>query len=377
MLDLVMLAPYPENPSMIERGVESVTVYLLEGLKAIKKLNIQVISFSNKVDKPETSTINGIKVHFLPRQHRFGNITLLAIERYRARRKIEKIAPDIIHNQYHFEYPYVGSKPKCKTIATVHGIAYKESPYEKEKWDWVRKYPRIYMERIVLRNLNHIICVTNYVKENIEHLTNANLYVIENPVSNKYFEIQNKEIPYRVLFVGAIIKRKNIIDLLKAINLLKDKTQIELHVVGIPEERYYYKILNDYVNSMKLQNNVKFVGPLSEEELLEEYRQCALLVLCSYEESAGMVLQQAMAAGKPVIANRVGGVPCIVNDELTGFLVEIGDIMELANKIDIVLRNKDLRNSLGEMAKKEALQRFKPEIIAQKTFEVYRKILST
>ena len=196
----------------------------------------------------------------------------------------------------------------------MHGISYEEVKYRSQRFSWARKYFQIYMEKIVLKKVDHVICVTDYVKKNIEHLTNSNLYVIENPVSKEYFEIQNKEVPHRVLFVGTIIKRKNIIDLLKAINILKDKIQIELHIVGVPEDLYYYKILKNYVKEIQLNKNIKFLGPLSEEELLEEYRQCALLVLCSYEESAGMVLQQAMAAGKIVIATKSRGVPCIVKD---------------------------------------------------------------
>ena len=307
MINLVMIAPYPRDRSLIERGVEAVTVNLLDGLKRIRDVNIQVISFWGGVNRPETSIVDDIKVNFLPRQQRFGNLSFRVTERYRARHVIEKIAPDIIHCQYHFEYPYIGSKPLCKTITTVHGISYEEVKYRSQRFSWARKYFQIYMEKIVLKKVDHVICVTDYVKKNIEHLTNSNLYVIENPVSKEYFEIQNKEVPHRVLFVGTIIKRKNIIDLLKAINILKDKIQIELHIVGVPEDLYYYKILKNYVKEIQLNKNIKFLGPLSEEELLEEYRQCALLVLCSYEESAGMVLQQAMAAGKIVIATELVG----------------------------------------------------------------------
>ena len=57
-------------------------------------------------------------------------------------------------------------------------------------------------------------------------------------------------------------------------------------------------------------------------------------------------------------------------------MVKLGDIKELANKIALVLSNKDLRISLGKRAKTEALLRFKSEIIAEKTYEVYREIIN-
>jgi glycosyltransferase involved in cell wall biosynthesis len=84
-----------------------------------------------------------------------------------------------------------------------------------------------------------------------------------------------------------------------------------------------------------------------------------------------------MAAGKPVIATRVGGIPCIVVDKVTGWLTELGNVQELADKIRPLLENKVLRRSMGDAGKKEAFKRFRPEMIARATYDIYSMVLGS
>lgn len=375
-INLVVIGPYPRDPSRIERGVEAVTVYLVEGLKNISDLNVQIISFRGGVDQEDTCMLDGVKVHFLPAVHRFGNITFGALERFRVRRKIRQLNVDLIHNEYHFAFPYIGSEPPCPALTTVHGIIYKEVIFNKTPLDWIRTPARLYLERIVLRKVRHAICVTDYVKESISGLTNARLYVVANPVSDAYFGLENKEVTNRVLFAGTIIKRKNLLDLLKAINYIKDgMAGLRLNIVGVAEDKSYYETLRNYIKGNALEKHVAFLGPLDEKDLLNEYEQASVIVLPSLEESAGMVLQQAMAAGKPVVATRVGGIPCIVEDDKTGFLVEIGNTEDMGEKIRLLLQNTDLRQKFGQYGKRQATQRFSARGVANETYAVYRHIL--
>lgn len=88
-----------------------------------------------------------------------------------------------------------------------------------------------------------------------------------------------------------------------------------------------------------------------------------------------MVIEQAMAAGKAVVATRVGGVPYLVSHGRTGLLVEHGDIAGLAEAIILLLTNDGLRARIGVQAKEEASRRFRAEVVARQTYDVYRKIL--
>ena len=88
-----------------------------------------------------------------------------------------------------------------------------------------------------------------------------------------------------------------------------------------------------------------------------------------------MVIQQAMAAGKPVVATRVGGVPYLVHQEHTGLLVEYGDVGEFAGAISRLLTDAPLRRKVGLAARAEAERRFRATDVARRTRQIYYAIM--
>lgn len=101
-----------------------------------------------------------------------------------------------------------------------------------------------------------------------------------------------------------------------------------------------------------------------------------IAVLPSIYEPFGMAAAEALAAGKPVIASRIGGLREIVIDGVNGFLFTPGDHRELADKILRLLEDRDLRLRMAETAR-ETAKRFKPENIAKQYAEIYRSLLKT
>ena len=99
------------------------------------------------------------------------------------------------------------------------------------------------------------------------------------------------------------------------------------------------------------------------------------LILPSNYDAFGLVLAEAMAVGTPVIATRVGGIPYVVKDGETGFLVEPGDVDTLAEKMMLLLEDRELRQRMGRRGKEEAMRRFHPEVVARKTMTVYKEVL--
>jgi D-inositol-3-phosphate glycosyltransferase len=92
---------------------------------------------------------------------------------------------------------------------------------------------------------------------------------------------------------------------------------------------------------------VRFLGPQRQETLRDFYVAADVTVLPSYYESFGMVALEAMACGSPVVASRVGGLTSTVRHGVTGFLVPEGDPVALAECLDGVLADADLRWRLG------------------------------
>lgn len=375
-MKLVLVGPYPVRPVKIANGVEAVVVYLLEGLRHIEELDIDVISCTKEVSSPRSVCLDKVKVHYLPSTQRFGNLTLDVVDKLRVFRKIKNLKPDVVHVHNHANYPYIISEPCCPTITTVHGLVFREVLYEKETLDSLRKFPRIWLERIVLRKARNIIGVTSYVKDMISPLTHAEIHIVENPVSKRYFHKTSDERPNSILFAGSIEKRKNLLGLLQALNILRNKLpSATLRIAGGVEESYYFRILRSFVSRNRLDSSVEFLGRVSDDKLLSEYARCSLVASCSYEETSGMVIQQAMAAGKASVVSRIGGFSCIVRDGETGFLVDLEDINSFASKMHLLLANKGLREKMGQEARLDALGRFEPEIVARKTYGLYKQLL--
>ena len=128
---------------------------------------------------------------------------------------------------------------------------------------------------------------------------------------------------------------------------------------------------------MDLTKCVEIPGRLNQSAVRKELSTAALLVLPSFQENAPMVIAEAMAAGIPIVASNLCGIPDMVEDGKSGLLLtDPTDPDELASTLDQLLSNEELRRCLGESAKNRAEQLFHPTHVASQTIEVYKKAVS-
>jgi glycosyltransferase involved in cell wall biosynthesis len=130
------------------------------------------------------------------------------------------------------------------------------------------------------------------------------------------------------------------------------------------------------VARLGLEDAVRFLGPVAPEELAGEYARAACLVLVSRQETLPVAVQEAMAVGLPVIASPVGGVPHLVREGETGFLVPHGDPAALAERMVRLLRDGELRRRMGSVGRSVAEERFRLEDVCRRTLDVYREVLA-
>jgi glycosyltransferase involved in cell wall biosynthesis len=126
-----------------------------------------------------------------------------------------------------------------------------------------------------------------------------------------------------------------------------------------------------------LWRQVSFQEDPPHSELADKYRMFDVFVGPSvWNEPFGMVIVEAMASGLPVIATRGGGIPEIVKNGETGFLIARGDAAGLAEAITSLLENDELRESMGRAGRKRALQLFKWEKVAEHLLSLYHEFSS-
>ncbi len=266
--------------------------------------------------------------------------------------KIEDI--DIIHGHYLFPAGAaaveVGGEHGIKTYVTAHGSdmfeVYKKQPVMRSTIKNVLKKADVVLA--VSNALKHEIIATGVT--GISNKTRICWNSVDinkfSPKENDSFKQENKLLDKPiVLFVGNLIKRKNVESLLEAKKIAN--SDYYLVIVG---DGPLFKKLNEKVEDENIRD-VIFLGSRNDVEKI--IPSCDVLVLPSFSESFGLVLIEALACGKPVIGSNVGGITEIINDDV-GLLVNPNKISSIAEAIDKVINDVEFRISLSLNARNRA-----------------------
>lgn len=176
--------------------------------------------------------------------------------------------------------------------------------------------------------------------------------------------------PRRILFVGRLERMKGVDILLHAFSLLDDKS-VELHVVGEGSRR---SSLIARARALGIAERVRFTGYLPVPAVYGEYAASAVFCGLSRSEALGNVFLEAQAAGCAVVATAVGGIPEIVRDRVTGFLVPPDDPQAAKDAIELLLNEDNLRAGITQAAQMHALK-YDWDTITAKYVDVYRRLL--
>ena len=188
-----------------------------------------------------------------------------------------------------------------------------------------------------------------------------------------------------VLFVGRLSKIKGVVYLLEAANIIVNdfghKEMLFLlvgtTVFNAVETPVDMGEMLDYIDCHHLRNNVVFTGALSNEDVRSLYLACDVFVLPSLVEANPLVILEAMASGKPIVATKIGSIPDEIRDGWNGFLVDPGDEQQLADKIKYLAENPDERQRMGANSRKFAEEEFDWRIITETLTQVYQKLTRT
>jgi glycosyltransferase involved in cell wall biosynthesis len=151
-----------------------------------------------------------------------------------------------------------------------------------------------------------------------------------------------------LLFAGALHPSKGPQHLLRILPRVLEQFPSAVAVLCGPDAGYG-SYLRSVAKNLGIDKHVRFLGYVDRSTLLSAYAACDLFVLPSNYEAFGLVLGEALAFGKPIVASRVGGVPFVVED--AGLLVEPGSIEDLQHKVLTMLGDRSLRENLASRAR--------------------------
>jgi len=172
-----------------------------------------------------------------------------------------------------------------------------------------------------------------------------------------------------ILYFGRLEKNKGVQTLIKAMKYVKD---CELFLIGSGD----YRIGLDRIIRNSSIKNVKFFGFLKREKLIDLIRNSLLTVLPSeWYENCPMTILESFALGKPVIGANIGGIPELVDHGSTGLLFEPGNAEDLAEKINILLQDRNLTVEMGKSARKKVEKNYNEEIHYRRLINAYEHVI--
>jgi glycosyltransferase involved in cell wall biosynthesis len=291
------------------------------------------------------------------------------------RRKLREIQPDIVHGQ--------GTERDCcitavrsgyPNVLTIHGnmrlIA-----------DFVRAKPFSYywlaarLERYCLRNTHGVIAISKYTEANVSTLTRR-AWLLPNAVHPSYFRVIRNEVqPLRIICAANIGAWKNQIQLIHALEPLANHRKLTLRFAGAGNAKNSY--FQRFTAEVASRPWCAYAGALNRTSLQAEMSRAQIAVLPSLEDNCPMVVLEAAAAGVPMAASRVGGIPDLIQHKETGMLFDPCRVEDIRAAIESLLVEPGLAERLAIRARHKAVLKFSPVTVARKHLEIYREIVGS
>lgn len=381
-LKVLMIGTYPLEAGVVRGGVEAATSALVPALAQRDDIDsVTVLRFHHgeapTAHRRETPKID---IRYVRGQYRCRMLTGAFLDRRKARRLIAELKPDVVHGQEIGLNSDIAARCSPNCVVTVHGITYVETHlYHRPSLGTTLRAKMIRnVARRVLHRAKVVISISKYDAEVLAGLTRHARVSIANPTAAEFFALgPPAPTEPRLLFAGGLIPLKNPLGLVNAFAKVHSRfPDARLALIGPQPDPDYARGVRDRVTALGLTDRVDIVDQVDNERMGREIAAARAVVLFSRQENAPTIIAQAMAAGKPVVASRVGGVPEMVADGETGFLVESGDEDMLADRLARVLDDQRLCLRMGRLGHEVALARFAPEAIAELTVRAYQKALS-
>ncbi len=347
---------------------------LLEGLALMPDCEVHVISCLRRPVHSPVKLYDNVYYHSLVvrKWGWMGGAYLGCIAGIR--RKLREIKPDLVHGQGSERYCAVAAVYSgLPNVLTIHGnmrlIAklYQSRPFS---FYWLAAR----LEAFTLPRSDGVVCISGYTQNAVAPLARAT-WILPNAVESVFFELELRAaFPKEILCPAHISTRKNQVRLIRALQPLALRENFQLIFCGRADRKDPYA--REFFQLLEENSWCRFAGFADRAELRAALARATMLVLPSLEDNCPMAVLEAMAAGLPVAAARVGGIPDLIADGIDGLLFDPENEESIRAAVAELLVNERKRLELGQRGKEAARLRFHPKCIAQQHVAIYKEVIA-
>ncbi len=293
--------------------------------------------------------------------------------------QINEIRPDIFHGLSH-EIPF-GIDSSTKKIVTFHDLIYEKYPEQFGIWDrnlYHLKY------RNSARRADHIVAISQSTASDLELYYDApkhKLSVVYQSCNAAFLtdnhegdDMKQLNFPKDFyLYVGSIIERKGLLQIILAYAKLNERYRKPLVVIGSGDQSYIKKV-NDLIAYYRLGNHVLFLKNVNNQDLISIYDKCFCLIYPSIYEGFGIPIIESLARKKPVITSNLSSLPEAAGPG--GLLINPYDPNEIAFALE-QLHHEDYYQNLAMQGNNYVVNHFSKETTAHQLMTVYHSVLNS
>jgi glycosyltransferase involved in cell wall biosynthesis len=291
------------------------------------------------------------------------------------RRWVRDYQPDIVHGQ--------GTERDCAISAvysgaanllTIHGNMRRLAAVAGSRpfsFAWLSAR----LEAWALPRTRGVVCISAHAREQVQSLARRT-WLVPNAVDPGFLDTATVPVtPPQLVCVANVMPVKNQNQLIRSLDPLAKQLPFKLVFIG--NANYDEPFGREFIELIRNRPWCHHRGFADRESLKAALAVSSALVLPSLEENCPMAVLEAMAAGVPVLAAQVGGLPDLIKDGATGLLFDPNNPVQIRAGVQMILSEPRLAGELARRARQEVDLRFTPEVVARRHLEIYRELLAS
>ncbi|NRS89411.1 glycosyltransferase involved in cell wall biosynthesis [Flavobacterium sp. 7E] len=380
-MKIAFLTPeYPHVLTGASGGIGTSIKNLALGLVA-EGCVVRVLVYGQKKDSVFED--NGITIQ------QIKNVKIKGLSWFFTRKKLQRII-DKLHDDQKIDLveapDWTGitsfiSPKKCPVVIRLNGSDTYFCHLDQRPVKWKNKFH----EKRALQKATGLLAVSQFTADTTNKVfcLKEHFHIIPNAIDTATFK-RNQEIevvPNTILYFGSLIRKKGLLELPFIFNeVLKNNPTAQLILVGkdVPDIISGSTSTWGMMRGLFTQDallNVNYIGAVPYDAIQTHINQASVCVFPSFAEALPVSWIEAMAMEKAVVTSNIGWATAVVEDGLSGFLVNPKKHALYANKINSLLKNNSMQQEFGLAARQKVMQQFSIDVVAKESLSYYKSLI--